>query len=316
MSVKIPFIGRINANERNRWITALTQAAPADLDICVAPLAECSEEEKHIVEVAIVANPDPAELEQLPNLKWVQSLWAGVETLLKSVPDTLQIVRMTDPQLAETMAEAVLAWVLYLHRDMPTYRQQQAQHIWAQHCVPLPQDRTVGILGLGKLGIKAASRLIDNGFTVYGWSRSGGNCLGINSCSGVNGLRHVLQSSHIVVILLPLTHETHGLLDANAFNNMPEGASLINFARGPIVDDTALLNALNAGQLNHAVLDVFSQEPLPKDHVFWSHPQITVLPHISAPTNKTTASKIAMENIMVFLSKGTMPTAVNRQQGY
>lgn len=310
----IPFITGIDSAEQQAWLSVLRQAMP-DFNICL--LDDLAVEQRAKVEVAIVANPDPAELAVLPKLKWIQSLWAGVERLVKDVSDpSIQIVRLVDPNLADTMAEAVLSWVLYLHRDMPRYHQQQLNSEWLQHDVRMAKDRAVGLLGMGKLGQMAARRLVANGFSVSGWSRSGGNFSGVTMYHGDEGLTQLLQSSNILVLLLPLTDETRHLLDKQRLGQLPINASLINFGRGPLLVEKDLLDALDSGRLQHAVLDVFDQEPLPQSHPFWHHRSITVLPHIAAPTNKQTASVIVADNIRAFLETGSIPEGVNRSRGY
>jgi len=314
MSTTIAFVSRIDDDDLHKWMRALKAAMPNQR---IVTIDKMSDDERQHAEVAIVANPDPAELGRLPNLKWVQSLWAGVERMMSELPDTdLSIVRMTDPQLAATMAEAVLAWTLYLHRDMPRYREQQAQQLWRQHDVALPGERTVCILGLGHLGQCAAAKLIGQDFRVCGWRRTACEMDGVETFFGDDGLDAVLAQSDILVCLLPLTDQTRGLLNAKRLAMLPSGAALINFARGPIVDDAALIESLDNAHLRHAVLDVFDIEPLPADDPYWSHPNVTVLPHISAPTNRTTASIIAAKNIEAFLQTGHIPAGVDRNTGY
>jgi glyoxylate/hydroxypyruvate reductase len=310
----IPFVANIQASEAEDWLLALRTVLP---DHTIIPFAELSESQYGLVEVAIVANPDPLELAQLPHLKWVQSLWAGVERLLSDMAEAeFEIVRMTDPQLALSMAEAVLAWTLYLHRDMTRYAEQQQKRLWLQHSLPLASQRRVSLLGLGNLGKKAAHALLSQGFPVSGWSRNPCSMDGIKTFSGPEGLKDILSVTDILVVLLPLTEQTRGLLNAQTLAHLPNDASLINFARGPIVEEAALLDLLDRNHLKHAVLDVFATEPLPTENPLWSHPKITVLPHISAPTNITTASKIAAGNIVKFQKTGQLPETVDRRRGY
>ncbi len=315
MKPVVPFVSEASEDERKAWSDALPAALK---DIAeVKSFDSLSDEERADARVAIVANPDPAKVAALPNLAWVQSLWAGVERLTADLPvDGPLIVRLTDPQLAETMAEAVLAWTLYLHRDMPRYMAQQRQKIWREHELKLPEERTIGVLGLGKLGIASARRLKANGFKVIGWSRSEKTLDGIVCHHGQDGLKTVLERSDILVLLMPLTSETRGMFGEREFSTCKSGAALINFARGPIVVTHALLQALDNGRLRHAVLDVFDQEPLPQDSPLWTHEKVTVLPHISAPTLTATASRIVAENISSYLKDGTIPESVDRTRGY
>jgi glyoxylate/hydroxypyruvate reductase A len=248
----------------------------------------------------------------------VQSTWAGVEAILPAVPDGVAIARMVDPQLADTMAEAVLAWTLYLHRDMPRYARQQSATQWQEHPLVRPDARRIGIVGLGVLGQAAARSLVGQGFPVAGWSRTPKVVDRVTCFDGDGGLLALLERSDIVVNLLPHTNSTVGLLGAAEFAAMPQGAALINFGRGQTVDDRALLDALDRGHLTHAVLDVFDVEPLPTDHRFWSHDSVTVLPHISGPTSVDTAAVIAAENVRRFLATGELPAGalVDRTRGY
>ncbi|MBV1776149.1 glyoxylate/hydroxypyruvate reductase A [Burkholderiaceae bacterium DAT-1] len=298
----------------NGWLSPLRQAMP---DEQIVPFEALSEADKLACEVAIVANPEPAQLAQLPNLKWVHSVWAGVERMLAELPESdLAVVRLVDPRLANTMAEAVLTWALYLHRLGPQYAQQQSQRVWRALEYVRPERRTIGILGMGELGKCTALRLRGAGFRVMGWSRSGTSVPDVETLSGEAGLREMLAQSDIVVCLLPLTAETRGLLNAEQLARMKPGAAIINFARGPIIDEAALWAALDHGSLGYAVLDVFDQEPLPEDAWFWDHPKVTVLPHCSGPTDRESAAQIVAGNIARFRESGDIPPAVDRQRGY
>jgi len=301
-------------DEEDSWLAELGSAAPHYNFVSSKNIADAAKDE---FKVALVANPNPSEVAQFANLKWVQSLWAGVERLMTDLPDErLAVSRLVDPQLAQTMSEAVLAWCLYLHRDMPQYKIQQTQKQWKPGQFVLAKDRRIGILGMGKLGEESAARLRENGFPVLGWSRSGVTASGEKTQSGSDGLNEVLNYSDILVVLLPLTSGTKGLLSNENLNRLPQHAKIINFARGPIIDDDALLGVLDSGHIDHAVLDVFATEPLPAQHWFWQHPSVTVLPHISAPTNIGTAAKIVCGNVDLYFAKGEMNDFVDRTIGY
>lgn len=312
--IVIPFVSRARPDVAARWIEALGAAMPSRR---IVAFAQLSAEEREQARVALVADPEPAELTLLPALEWVQSLWAGVEGLMAELPaGDLRIVRLVDPMLARTMANAVLSWTLYLYRDMPRYRSQQEQKVWRQHVLRPVEEVTVGILGLGALGSAAGATLAGQGFPVVGWSRTPASVEGVSCFSGPDGLDEVLRQADILVVLLPLTGETRGLLSAGRLARLPAGAALINFGRGPIVDSAALVQALDAGRLSHAVLDVFDKEPLSAQSPFWDHPAVTVLPHISAPTNMRTASRVAADNIEAFLASGVIPAGTDRRRGY
>ncbi len=314
MQKNIAFVGSISNREKAAW---LAKISPLLAEAQLIRYEEITAEQRPTIEVAIVANPDPQALADLPNLRWVQSVWAGVERLVAELPHAqFEIVRMIDPNLASTMAEAVTAWTFYLHRDMPRYLCQQRRKEWIQHDLVALSDRKVGILGLGQLGRKSAERLVLNGFNVSGWSRRLTEIEGVTCLSGEEGFNDLLAQSDILICLLPLTAETRHLLDDKRLGLLPRGASLINFARGQIIDEGALLSHLATGQISHAVLDVFNTEPLPSESALWTAPNVTVLPHISAPTNIQTASKIVARNVIKYFESGEIPEAVIRSQGY
>lgn len=307
----IPFVSNIDAAFQKAWLQHLRAALP---NYQILPFDDLQSPTG--IEVAIVANPDPGQIAQLPDLKWVQSLWAGVEKLVQTLPSDITIVRMTDPQLAKTMAEAVLTMTLYLHRSLPRYAAQQSAKLWEQHPVVLPEERIVGVLGLGALGCAACNTLAHHGFSVQGWSRTPKSISGVRCYSGKDGLEEFLDHTDILIVLLPLTNETQGLLNRERLSRMKRGSYVINFARAQIIEIDALLKLLNSGHLSHAVLDVFETEPLPDDDRLWKCGNLTILPHISAPTNMKTASKIAADNILLHFEAGQMPSGVDREQGY
>ena len=308
----IALIGRFAPGEEQLWLEALRRALPAERVFTIDSIANPAE-----VELAIVANADPAALRRLDGLIWVQSLWVGVEKLLaEPALEHLPIVRMVDTQLARTMAEAVLAWSLYLHREMPAYLAQQRQRQWRQLPYVAPAERRIGLLGLGVLGQAAATTLVDAGFTVRGWSRTPKRMEGVETCSGRDGLAAMARQTDILVCLLPLTGQTRHLVDATLLELLPPRACVINFGRGPLVHTEDLLAALDSKRLAHAVLDVFDEEPLPAESPLWDHPAITVLPHISADTDPQTASLIVARNVRHWRETGRVPQPVEKQRGY
>ena len=200
---------------------------------------------------------------------------------------------------------------------MPLYRRQQSAKLWQQRPYCAPSTIKDGLLGLGALGTAAADRLSRADFAVSGWSRSPKSIDGIDCLHGDEGLRQLLSQSDIVVCLLPLTTDTISLLNAERLGWMKEGASLVNFARGRIIAVAALLARLGARHLGHAVLDVFDQESLlSEDLPLWDHPDITVLPHISAPTDLQSASRIVADNIKSYHKTNAIPHSIDIAGGH
>lgn len=311
---RIALVGRIGPEAEAAWLEHLRRAMPAER---IDPVRHLTSAQRAEADIAIVANPDPADLTALPGLVWVQSLWAGVDRLvseLKGFPHP--IVRLVDPELTRTMAEAALAWTYYLFRDMPAYAAQQRRRQWTPRPYTRPADTLVGVLGLGELGAAAAARLREAGFDVAGWSRTQKNLPGVVCHAGREGLDAILAKAEILICLLPLTDHTRGLLNAERLTRLPRGAQIINFARGPIIDTPALLAALDSGGVRHAVLDVFDTEPLPETSPFWTHPAVTVLPHVSAATDPETAARIVADHVAAYRRDGAIPRAVDLSRAY
>lgn len=314
MNNPIALVGELSPEQSANWLRLLNAELP---DENIIEFSELSPAQRQQCDIAIVANPNPTDIAQLPNLKWLHSLWAGVEKLVAAFKaDNLKIVRLIDPNLTDAMSEAALAWSLYLHRDMPHYQQAQTKAEWSSKLYARPSERTIGVLGLGQLGSASAQRLSENGFNVLGWSRNPKQIAGLTSLSGEPGLNQLLSQSDIVIVLVPLTQDTHHLLNHQRLSLMKPTANIINFARSRIIDTQALIKRLDEHQLAHAVLDVFDQEPLPKDSPLWQHKSITILPHISAQTNPNTASAIVAKNIKQYRKTNQIPTCINYKTGY
>ncbi len=319
-TIYCPFISQLNHKEQLNWVEQLNlhfASISTSNNVKVVIGNQLSLEQKQSCKFAIVANPVPTDLAEYPNLVWIQSLWAGVEKLVMKLSNySFEIVRLVDPMLSKIMSEAVLAWSLYLHRQMPEYMAQQKNNCWKQLPHVLPQERTICILGLGALGTECAKALVHHGFNVVGWSNSVKTLENVQSYSGDEGIYDAVKNADIVVCLLPLTAKTNKLLNRDFFIRMKQGASIINFARGGIVNHEDLIEALDRGFIRHAVLDVFDNEPLPQDSELWQHNKLTIIPHISAPTYMPTAVSIVTNNITHFIDTGEIPKSINKKSGY
>jgi glyoxylate/hydroxypyruvate reductase len=301
-------------DDAKRWQKALNAELP-DLDFRLWPDGVG---DKADIEYALVWGPKRGALKAFPNLKAIFSLGAGVDHLMgdSDLPDDVPVVRLVDPALTVGMSEYVLYWVLHFHRRMGDYMRQSRKGEWKKLAQVGPKQRRVGIMGLGVIGSDAARKLRALDFDVAGWTRAHMSLPGVPTFDGRLGLKDFLARAEIVVCLLPLTPETQGILDAEAFAEMPEGGVVINGARGGHVVDDDLIAALDSGHLKAAVLDVFRTEPLPEDHPFWAHPKVTVTPHVASLTTPETAAKSVADNIRR-IRKGRPPAPlVDRQKGY
>lgn len=241
----------------------------------------------------------------------VLSLWAGVERIIGNPTLSQPLARMVDPSLTQGMVEYVCGHVLRYHLGL-----DRAATTWAPVVPPLAQDRHVGLLGLGALGGACAQMLVQLGFSVTGWSRTRRDMAQIICHSGQAGLSQVLSRSEILVTLLPDTPETVNILNATTLAQLPRGACIINPGRGSLIDDSALLAALDSGDVAAATLDVFRTEPLPAAHPYWAHPNVTVTPHIAAATRPETASDVIAQNIARVESGLPLMHEVCRTAGY
>lgn len=295
------------------WVEAFARALP-EVELRIWPdIGKPAE-----IDYAFVWHPPAGLFAQLTGLRAVFSLGAGVERLLANpeLPPDMPLVRMVDPSLGADMAIYVTMQVLHYHRRMPEMARNQRAAAWVPLDVPVAARRRVGILGYGALGALCAERLAPFGFDIGIWSRRPKQAPGLRAYAGMAELAAFLAASDILVCLLPLTEDTRGILDARAFAAMPRGSHLINAGRGGHVVEADLLAALESGQIAHATLDVFAEEPLAAAHPFWRHERVTVTPHVAALTQPETAAAVIAENIRRHQAGGDLVNTVDRRRGY
>ncbi len=269
------------------------------------------------VRFAIVGRTRPGELRDYPNLEAILSMWAGVEHLLadETVPDHLPIVRMAEPSLTRGMVEYVCCHVLNTLLRTDRYDTDRWDH--PQRLAPrFAPDWPVGIMGMGVLGSACARALAGLGFPVNGYSRTPSDVAGVRGFSGPEQLGAFLGASQVLVLLLPNTSGTRDILNRDTLSRLPPGAAIINAGRGELIDDEALLGALDSGHVERAVLDVFRDEPLADDHPYWSHPSVTVTPHLASITNPRTAAPVLARNLARLESGEPAEPLVDRGRGY
>jgi glyoxylate/hydroxypyruvate reductase len=311
--MKIALAGTWDEQEAAVWLDALAQAFPqAEWLTRFGPGSG--------VDAAVVANPPPGALAGLRGLRLIQSLWAGVDRLLgdPTLPPGVPVARMVDPAMNAAMAETALWATLALQRGFFEYAAQQRRALWRQHPQRRADEVHVLVLGLGAMGAAAAVRLAGQGYRVSGWRSTGAapGPEGVTARAGEHALRELLPQVGVVINLLPLTPATRGLLDARFFAALPAGAGVVNLARGAHVVEADLLAALDRGHLRHAVLDVFSTEPLPPEHVFWRHPKVTLLPHAAALTDPRSAAQVVAANLLRLQRGEPLRNLVDRGRGY
>lgn len=314
--------GAFDQAERDEWAAALRAALPGHRLFLAR--GEVDDAEIH---AAIVANPPPGSLDDLPGLRLIQSLWAGVDRLLAdaALPRGVPIARMVDPAMNEAMAETALWATLALHRGFFGYARQQRAGDWRQQPQRRADEVPVLVLGLGQMGRAVARRLVQQGYPVAAWRRGAGDGggeqgaeapAGVTVHRGAAALAGALASAQVLINLLPLTPDTRGLIDATLLAALPRGAGVVNLARGAHLVDADLLAALASGQVGQVVLDVFAHEPLAADHPYWNHPRVVVLPHVAALTDARSASAVVARNIEALAAGLPLANLVARDAGY
>jgi len=300
-------------DDPSEWIPELKRHMP-DLEIEVWPDVK----DRAAVDAILVWLP-PAEggLGQFPNLKAIQSLGAGVNQLdLKSLPRHIPLARLVDPGLNVSMRDYCVWAVLRHYRGLDMHAEHQPQKKWVYYIPPPKSAVSVGIMGLGELGGEVARAVADLGFSVRGWARSPKKLDGVACFSGADGLKEFAGKTDILICLLPLTPETRGILARPLFEMLPKGAKIINVGRGDHLVEPDLLAALASGQIACATLDVFSKEPLPAEHPFWSHPKVTVTPHVAAFGAAVTAAPVVVENLRRAMARKPLLNQVDIDRGY
>ena len=251
------------------------------------------------IRYALLWKPPPELFDGLHNLQVIFSVGAGIDHLTSctTLPSDVPVVRMVEPVLTAGMVEYVIYNVIRFHRRMHEYDAQQRRAQWQVLPQVTASDVTIGIMGMGVLGEAAAAILTRMNYRVTGWSRSRKSLPGVRSYVGQAELSEFLNDVHILVMLLPYHETTQHILNKVTLAELPRGASVINAGRGGCVHESDLLNALDQGHISGVALDVFEAEPLPEDHLFWRHPNVTVTPHAASLTNPVSAVQFVAENI-------------------
>lgn len=270
------------------------------------------------IEAALVWKAPEGELRKYPNLRLIINLGAGVDSIVKdpTLPPGIPIVRIADPEMSRMMSQYVLAAVLRHYRDFVPFARAQKERRWHYLHPREAGTCSVGVMGLGNLGAMAAAELVRQGFRVAGWARSPKDLPGVESFHGRAALGPFLARTEILVVMLPLTVDTTGILDADALSRLPNGAKLVNVGRGGLVDEDALVAALRSGRIAEATLDVFRTEPLPEDSPLWGFDQVLITPHLASVAIPRTAARQVAENLRRVRAGESLLNVVDPQRGY
>jgi len=266
---------------------------------------------------ALVWKPPPGFFANYPRLALVINLGAGVDALLgrNDLPD-LPITRLSDPKMSRMMAGYVLFAVTRHARNIAAFERAQRQRRWHYIHPRDPETIRVGILGLGELGLTAALECARQGYQVQGWSSTPKSIDGIRTFAGADALPEILAGNDILVCMLPQTPHTRGLLDADRLAMLKPGTAFVNVSRGSIVDEQALIAALQSGHIAEATLDVFATEPLPASSPLWDMDNVLITPHLASIALPASAAVQIGDNVRRLRAGQPLLSRVDPGRGY
>nr|WP_318382086.1 glyoxylate/hydroxypyruvate reductase GhrA [uncultured Enterobacter sp.] len=298
------------------WINELTRVIPQ------ARVRPWTPGDNDPADYALVWHP-PVEMLQGRALKAVFSLGAGVDAILnelKAHPDMLlpsvPLFRLEDTGMGLQMQEYAVSQVLHWFRRFDDYQALKREAKWQPLDEYAREDFTVGVLGAGVLGSKVAESLQEWGFPLRCWSRSRKNWPGVTSFAGDAELGDFLRGTRVLINLLPNTADTAGIINLSLLNQLADESYVINLARGAHLVEEDLLQALDSGKLKGAMLDVFSQEPLPETSPLWAHPRVLMTPHVAAVTQPKEAIAYIAWTITQLEEGKPTSGQVDRLRGY
>ncbi|MFL9902889.1 glyoxylate/hydroxypyruvate reductase A [Paraburkholderia fungorum] len=299
------------------WLHDLSRALPQ------AELREWQTGDTEPADFAVVWRPPREMLAGRDDLRAIFNLGAGVDAILSlehehpgTLPRNAQLIRLEDTGMAAQMAEYVTHAVLRYLRRFDEYQTLQSERRWQVLDAHPRETFTVGVLGLGVLGAHVAQAVAAFGMPVRGYSRSARQIDGITTFAGAAQFDAFLDGVKVLVNLLPHTPDTGDVLNQRTFSKLAKGAYLINVARGGHLVEQDLLEALASGQLAAATLDVFREEPLPPDHLFWQEPRITITPHVSALTLREESVAQVARKMAALMRGETVSGVVDIERGY
>jgi glyoxylate/hydroxypyruvate reductase len=309
MSIVLVF----NNKDPKPWAQLLKEKLP-ETEILIYP------EVKNPTDItfAICWKADKNVLSQFPNLAVIQSVGASIDHITRH--QTLRpehtVTRIVDDNLSNDMWEFLLAAVLSNLKNLNLYAQQKKLKKWQQMNYTTIKNTTVSIVGLGQIGGFVAERFAALGFVVKGWSTSPKNIANVSCFAGKNELNAFLDNTDFLINILPLTTETEDFFNKNILKKVKKGGFFINAGRGEHIIEQDLVDLLDEEHLSGALLDVFRIEPLPQEHVFWTHPKIQITPHVASLTNIESATNLIVENYTLYISGQALKHTISVEKGY
>jgi len=285
---------------------ALTYAS--DTDLWVEQLAEAD---------IILAEPDLIirHIDKCHKLKWLQSTWAGNRALLQHSYQEYQLTGVKQV-FGQPMAEYVFAYLLYFSRNIQGFIQAQQQGQWQAPTFGCLKGKHIAILGTGSIGKEVAKRAKQFSMLTTGFSRSAQPLADFDASLPISELALHAHKFDFLLSLLPDTPDTSGLLNLGIFQALPQHAIVINAGRGNVINDQHLITALQQNWLQAAVLDVFEQEPLPRQHAYWQLPNCFVTQHTAARSLPEDILPLFQQNLAAFIQGQPLMFELDFNQGY
>ncbi|HUH95887.1 MAG TPA: D-2-hydroxyacid dehydrogenase [Anaerolineales bacterium] len=252
----------------------------------------------------------------LPRLRWVQSMYAGVEHLLDPALRRDYMLTNARGVFGTLMSEYVFGYLLNHERRIFERRQAQQEHRWDGSTTGMLRGKTIGLLGVGSIGAHLARAADFFEMTVRGYTRSSESCPAVDVYFHGGRLLDFANGLDYLVSVLPNTSGTRHIVDAALLEALPPRAVFVNVGRGSALDESALIHALETKRIAAAVLDVFEQEPLPKDHPFWEAPNLLMTFHTSAPSLTADIAGLFIENYRLYLNRKELLHRVDFGRGY
>jgi phosphoglycerate dehydrogenase-like enzyme len=255
-------------------------------------------------------------LASLPALSWVQSIWAGIEPLVGPAARRDYILTNARGVFGGLMSEYVIGYLLAHERKIFKRLEDQKNKSWDETETGTLLGKTIGLLGVGSIGAEVARAAKFFGMNVRGYTRGSETSTHVDKYYHGADLSEFAHGLDYLVNILPNTVDTRRIIDADLLNTLPSHALVINVGRGPAVDQSALIDALNQNKIAGAVLDVFEQEPLPKEHPFWTTPNLLITFHTAAPSLAEDITKLFIENYKLFVDGKPLKYQVDFEKGY
>lgn len=261
----------------------------------------------------------PKAVKMCSRLRWLHLLSSGSERIFEwGLHQGIYWLSKSAGVNATATAEYALAAILYFYKQFNRFGQQQKQKMWHRTWLTELAGKKAAIIGLGHVGCEIAKRCVALGVRVYGVSKRGVPACGVSEVFTPADIQFAVKDADFLVVALPLTQETRGLIGRPLFTTIKRGAILVDVSRGGVIEEESLVEALSSGYLSAAALDVFSHEPLRPNSELWNLQNVLITPHVAGTSDRFMehALNIFKDNFISLTTRGLLSTPVDRTAGY